>query len=244
MFESIAGDNSKIPTGKRFSSFLMSVVGHSVLVIGFVIVPFLGATDQLPNPPVMLAYVAMPPAPPPPPPPPAPAPASPTVVKRMQELSQSEFAAPVEVPDDIVPESGLARGVDGGMPGGVEGGVPGGVVGGVLGGLPSEAPPPPPPPVEAVRVGGAITRPALLQRVAPEYPEVALLAQLQGLVILEATVDTEGRVETVRVLRSVGLLDEAAIQAVRQWRYSPLTLNGLPTPFILTVTVAFELEGE
>ncbi len=246
MFESIAGDNSKIPTGKRFRSFLMSVVGHSVLVIGFVIVPFLGATDQLPNPPVMLAYVAMPPAPPPPPPPPpAPAPASPKVAKRMQELSQSEFAAPVEVPDDIVPESGLARGAEG-MPGGVEGGVPGGVLGGVLGGLPSEVPPPPPPPapVQAVRVGGAITQPALLHRVAPEYPEVALLAQLQGLVILEATVDTEGRVASVRVLRSVGLLDEAAMQAVRQWRYSPLTLNGLPTPFILTVTVAFELEGE
>jgi TonB family protein len=62
-------------------------------------------------------------------------------------------------------------------------------------------------------------------------------------VILEATVGTEGAVQSVRVLRSAGVLDEPAIAAVRQWRYSPLTLNGRAEPFILTVTLAFRLDG-
>jgi protein TonB len=62
-----------------------------------------------------------------------------------------------------------------------------------------------------------------------------------GTVILEATVDPSGRVRNVRVLRSVPLLDDAAVAAVRQWRYVPLVLNGVPHPFVLTVTVSFSL---
>jgi protein TonB len=73
------------------------------------------------------------------------------------------------------------------------------------------------------------------------YPDVAVHAKVTGAVILEATVDTEGKVESVRVLRSVGLLTNAAIEAVKQWRYSPLVLNGIPTPFVLTVTLTFSL---
>jgi protein TonB len=64
---------------------------------------------------------------------------------------------------------------------------------------------------------------------------------VQGVVILEAVVDREGSVEDVRVLRSIPLLDRAAIDAVRQWRYSPLLLNGRPERFVLTVTVSFSL---
>jgi protein TonB len=63
------------------------------------------------------------------------------------------------------------------------------------------------------------------------------------MVILEATVDTSGQVESVRVLRSVSLLDKAAVEAVKQWRYSPLVLNGVPTPFVLTVTLHFSLRN-
>jgi TonB family protein len=62
------------------------------------------------------------------------------------------------------------------------------------------------------------------------------------MVILEATVDAEGRVQDVRVLRSRGLLDKAAIAAVSRWRYAPLMLNGVPTPFVLTVTLSFALK--
>jgi protein TonB len=135
-----------------------------------------------------------------------------------------------------------------GMPGGVDGGVPGGILGGVVGGIiPSGIlpPPPPPPPAvvrEPIRVGGAITAPALVSRVEPVYPPLAASAHVQGVVILEAVVDREGRVESVKVLRSIPLLDDAATAAVRQWRYSPLLLNGRPERFVLTVTVSFSLD--
>jgi protein TonB len=72
---------------------------------------------------------------------------------------------------------------------------------------------------------------------------VAVHAKLTGTVILEATVAADGTVESVRVLRSVSLLDKAAIDAVKQWRYSPLLINGIPTPFILSVTLQFSLKG-
>jgi protein TonB len=93
-----------------------------------------------------------------------------------------------------------------------------------------------------VRIGGALKAPALIHRVDPEYPQLAVMAQMEGLVILEALVDNSGQVESVKVLRRNGLLDEAAVAAVKQWRYSPLLLNGQPQPFILTVTLSFLLE--
>jgi protein TonB len=81
----------------------------------------------------------------------------------------------------------------------------------------------------------------VIHRIDPEYPRVANDARVHGVVILEAVVNPQGRVATVRVLRSHPLLQDAAVAAVRQWRYAPLLLNGTPTPFVLTVTVAFNL---
>ena len=94
-----------------------------------------------------------------------------------------------------------------------------------------------------MRVGGQIKEPALVYRVDPVYPGVAVSANIEGTVILEAIVDEEGRVESVRVLRSLTVLDKPAIDAVKQWRYSPFLLNGKPEKFILTVAVTFRLEG-
>jgi protein TonB len=119
------------------------------------------------------------------------------------------------------------------------------VVGGVVGGLPEATPPPPPPPAPRapVRVGGRIQAPALVKRVEPFYPALAVSAHVEGVVILEALVDEQGRVVEMKVLRSAGaLLDDAAMTAVRQWRYSPLVLNGIHTRFLLTVTLSFNLE--
>ena len=78
-------------------------------------------------------------------------------------------------------------------------------------------------------------------RLPPKYPPIAVDAQVQGVVILEATVGRDGRVEDVEVLRSIPLLDKAAIDAVRQWAYAPLLLNGQAERFVLTVTVSFSL---
>ena len=148
--------------------------------------------------------------------------------------------APLETPAEIKPEEGISLGVEGGVPGGVEGGVPGGVVGGIVGGLPQEAPPPA---AKLVRVGGQIKTPKLLKKVDPVYPELAKQARAGALIILEATVDATGHVQEVRVLRSAPLFDEAAVEAVKQWAYRPLLLNGVPTPFIVTVTLNFHFQS-
>jgi protein TonB len=121
------------------------------------------------------------------------------------------------------------------------GGDLGGVVGGIPGGVPAEAPPPPPPPPPPVRVGGAIQAPKKIKDQNPTYPPIAQSARVQGVVILEATIGPDGRVQDVRVLRSIPLLDAAAIEAVRQWVYTPTLLNGVPVPVIMTVTVNFTL---
>jgi protein TonB len=149
-------------------------------------------------------------------------------------------AAPVEAPSEIRPESGITGGGEG-VPGGVEGGVPGGVVGGIVGGVP-EAPPPPPPPTQPVRVGGNIKPPTKVKDVRPSYPPIAQSARVQGVVIIEATIGPNGRVQDARVLRSIPLLDQAALDAVRQWEYTPTLLNGVPVPVIMTVTVNFTLQ--
>jgi protein TonB len=229
---------------------LISIVGHVVVLGAVATASILVTTDQLPEVPAMMAFVAAPPAPPPPPPPPPPAAKRRVEAQpaRTEPVVASREAAPVEAPSRIIAEAFIPSTEDvEGVEGGVEGGIAGGVLGGVIGGL-SEAPPPPPPPPPAapakrapVRIGGQLTAPALVHRVNPVYPEVAVLAQVTGIVILEATVDAQGAVESVRVLRSVPLLDRAAIEAVRQWRYTPLVLNGVPSPFVLTVTLSFSM---
>jgi protein TonB len=152
-------------------------------------------------------------------------------------------AAPVEAPKAIVPEAPApAVGVAEGVPGGVEGGVPGGVMGGVVGGLPEAPPPPPPPPSAPVRVGGNIKTPTKTKDVRPVYPPIAQSARVSGVVIIEATIGADGRVKDAKVLRSIPLLDQAALDAVKQWTFTPTLLNGVPVPVIMTVTVNFTLQ--
>jgi protein TonB len=119
----------------------------------------------------------------------------------------------------------------------VDGGVPGGVVGGIVGGLPEA----PPPAVAPVRVGGLVREPKRIVAVAPEYPGLAQLAHLQGVVIIEATINERGRVVNATLLSGVPMLNEAALDAVKKWVYTPTLVNGVPTPIIMTVTVHFRL---
>jgi protein TonB len=146
-------------------------------------------------------------------------------------------AAPTEVPTEIKAEVPIDTSFDRG----VEGGVPGGVVGGVVGGLPEAPPPPPPPPAAPIRVGGVIKQPTKTKDVRPQYPAIAQSARVQGVVIIEAVIGPNGRVQDARVLRSIPLLDQAALDAVRQWEFSPTLLNNQPVPVIMTVTVQFTL---
>jgi len=149
----------------------------------------------------------------------------------------------------VFPPSSEARIVAYGPPAGVEAGT-----GGFIGGA---APPPPPPPapppppwiregaastLAPVRIGGAIKPPTKTKDVRPEYPATAQSSRLQGVVILEVVIGPDGRVDRVAVLRSIPLLDQAAMDAVKEWEFTPTLLNGAPVPVIMTVTVNFTLQ--
>jgi protein TonB len=92
-----------------------------------------------------------------------------------------------------------------------------------------------------VRVGGDIQEPRKVVDAPVVYPDIAKQARVQGIVILECTISPAGDVVKAEVLRSIPLLDQAAIDSVKQWRYTPTLLNGVPVPVIMTVTVSFKL---
>jgi TonB family protein len=92
-----------------------------------------------------------------------------------------------------------------------------------------------------IRVGGAVQPPKKIKHVDPVYPAIAQTSRVEGVVILELTVAEDGTVRDVRVLRSIPLLDQAAVDAVRQWEFTPTLLNGVPQSIIYTVTVTFQL---
>jgi len=240
MFDLVTGDVRHIPNHNAVPLLVSSVI-EAVAVTLVIAVPLLLVATNIPEVPSMMAFVA---AAPPPPPPPPPAPKA-LEATRPAAVVPHGTVIPIEAPSEIKPEAPGPI-VDAGVPGGVEGGVPGGVIGGVLSGVEVAPPPPPPPPAPAaqkpVRIGGDVQAPALLKRVEPIYPPLAVQAHVTGVVILEATVNTRGTVDEVRVLRSVHpLVDREAMAAVQQWQYSPLTLNGHASPFILTVTLSFSL---
>ncbi|MEP7304383.1 MAG: energy transducer TonB [Acidobacteriota bacterium] len=255
MFDLIVGTGERPLRERSVRSKVVAAVIHGVVIVVVIGIPLLLSTDQLPAvEPTMLAFVAAPPAPPPPPPPPLAAAVKPARPVAEPARTTGAFAAPIAAPSIVEPERLTARDQDttGGVLGGVEGGVAGGVLGGIVGGLVAPvAPPPPPPPPPAppqppaiargpVRIGGQITAPALQHRVEPVYPETAAIAHVGGMVILEAVVRADGCVESAKVLRSRHpLLDRAAKEALMQWQYSPLILNGVATPFVLTVTFNF-----
>jgi len=238
LFKDLVESDSKGHKPKRGIFFTISVALHVAGLLAIVIVPLLQA-EELPEPAAAVKAFFVEPAAAPPPPPPPPPPAPKAVVKEAPKPVPQEvkFVAPVEVPQEIKPSAGIDLGTEGGVSGGVEGGVAGGVTGGIVGGLPEG----PPPPVQAVRVGGQIKEPTKTKNVPPVYPDIAKQARVQGIVILECTISPQGRVTDVKVLRGIPLLDQAGIDAVKQWQYTPTLLNGVPVPVIMTVTVNFRL---
>ena len=112
----------------------------------------------------------------------------------------------------------------------------------VSGGGSAGAPPPAPLPAgdAPVRVGGNIATPHKIVDARPVTPPEAVSANLHGVVILEIVIGTDGAVRDAKVLRSLPPFDRAALDAVRQWRYEPTLLNGVPVPVIMTVTVNFQ----
>ena len=122
---------------------------------------------------------------------------------------------------------------------------PAGVPGGTVSHMTEPPPPPPPPPAfdgPALRVGKGIRPPTKTYDVKPVYPPVAADARVQGVVILEIRIDEEGHVSDARILRSIPLLNAAALEAVQQWEFTPTLMNGKRVPVIMTTTVNFTLQ--
>ena len=216
---------------RKWYTLPLSFVIHTSILVVLVVIPLM-AGDVLPSPRVITAFVnsAQPPAPPPP-----------MAVRRVsvQPAPPADFsAAPVEPPEGIKPSDGLVI-----EPESVEPGVPGVIEG--FANLVTPEPQPPPPPVtvvKPVRPGGVITAPTRIKDVLPVYPPMAQSVKVQGDVIIEATIGPDGKVQNAKVLRSVPLLDQAAVAAVLAWEYTPTLLNGQPVPVIMTVTVRFRLQ--
>jgi len=219
---------------------LFSVVAHAVVIAAAIIAPVV-VDGALPTPhqpllfeaaDIMPADIRLP----------KPAPhVGPVPAAAAKSSSVSTIAAPTIEPSDVTPEiepAGTATASDAIV--GVENGVPGGIES--IGGRSVPPPPPPPAPPKPIRVHEGMKAPYKIVDVPPVYPGVAQRARVDGVVILEAVIDAQGRVATVRVLRSIALLDQAAVDAVKQWRFTPALLNAEPVPVVMTVTVNFKLQ--
>jgi protein TonB len=247
MFEDLV-ESSPIPkkTNKPWTIVLSTLL--QVTLLGILILIPLIYTEALPKTMLTTLLVA-PPPPPPPPPPPAPTPVK--VVKPVARLMQAgKLMAPRAIPKEVniikeqdMPPDMSAVGVVGGVPGGVPGGQAGGVLGGIIGGVGSNLPPPPREAPKRIRVGGQVQTAKLVNKVTPLYPPLAKQARIQGTVRLQAVIAKDGSVVELQVLAGHPLLVQAALDAVRQWRYHPTLLNGEPVEVVTTVDVIFTLSS-
>ncbi len=238
--------------GRRTRDFMVSLLVHTLVLTLVILVPLVYTETIDLNAFTRTFLVAPPPPPPPPPPPAATAAAKVTKAPRRVFTAGGKLLAPTAIPKEVAiikeealpPDVGLGLGVEGGVPGGVPGGQLGGVIGGIVGSSPrTQVPPPPPPNARApVRVGGRVMPPKLIYGPQPDYPALAKQAKIQGDVVLDAVIDTQGNVVELSVISGHPLLVPAALAAVRQWKYQPTYLNDEPVPVALHVNVKFRLQ--
>lgn len=243
-------EENHMKTGSRTLSGAIAVLLH-VGVIAGVILAGLYFADPLSIKQYASVILVAPPPPPPPPPPATGEVIKPQVVHHML-MNAGKLITPTMIPKHIaeIKEAPLKldslRGVAGGVPGGVPGGQLGGVLGGVIGGVLNTAAKavPPPPSVQPngpVRVGGHVRQPKVIVKVLPKYPELAREAHVQGQVQIDAVLDKQGNVIEMKVVSGPPLLYQAAINALKQWRYEPTYLNDRPIAVQMIVTINFQL---
>lgn len=226
----------------RILAFPMALAVHAGVILGLIIVPLVQNAD-LPRLETITALLV----------PPPPAPALPAAgrkrpqgrASRIQPASarlgagSGRLMVPVEIPDEISEESLIVLGAWSDLDG-VENGQTGlpvdEYIGRIIGRTADNDIARDTAPAVAV-----VRPPRLIKRVDPAYPEIARQARVFGAVKLEATTDVYGRVRDVRVLESIPLLDQAAMDAVRQWVYEPMVINGKPRGVTFKVTVKFML---
>ena len=157
------------------------------------------------------------------------------------------ISAPVHKAQKAPPPTvGTAGGVEGGVPGGIVGGVPGGALSEMLNSAPSLpvlAKSPVPTPVKRMRVASRVAEANLVYDVAPQYPPEAGRARIEGTVVLMAVIGKDGTVKDVRIENGLPILAQAAIDAVKQWRYKPYMIEGEPVEVDSRITINFTLSA-
>jgi protein TonB len=249
----LVSSETRARTRSQKTSTRVSLVFHVVVVAAIVFVPIF-LPEELPE--QGDRRVVFFDAPPPPPPPLQrgsslrPEQVKPEPTQKVSENTpKPDFVAPIETqqPQEkpLEPEAGVkpedqfgsefgsdlgdALGMEGGVEGGVVGGVPGGVLGGMIGGTGTGA------------VMDFDSPPRVIKQARPQYPQDAFVKKIEGTVLIEALVDSQGRVARARVIQSVPLLDAAALQAVYQWVFHPAIKHGRPVATIIHMPVAFRI---
>src|SRR5271170_1517497 len=242
MFDDLVVSSANPKRTNNSWTVALSAIIQACLLGILILIPLI-YTEALPK--QLLTTFLVPPPPPPPPPPPAAA--IQRIVKPVVRLIHNgQMMAPTVIPkkvqmikeEEMPPDVG-AVGVVGGVPGGQAGGVLGGIIGGSGGGMP----PPPKATPSRIRVGGNVASAKLVRQVTPLYPPIAKTAHISGTVILHAVIAKDGTIQELTYVSGPPLLMKNAMDAVRQWRYSPTLLNGDPVEVDTTISVVFTLGG-
>jgi periplasmic protein TonB len=243
MFDSV-GRETRLGTMTYLASLMMSLVVHVAVLCTVFILPliFFNALNQG----ELLTFLLEPP-----PPPPA-APALRPPVSVAATLSPRVFHTDPNIPPAILPkgvpppsdEEPAVFGLEHLLPeGDAVKGFPGpsSVIPSLIPKEPPKLPTPLPPKDkrEQVKMSGYVLASKLIYKVDPVYPNLARISRISGTVILEASIDEEGNVAELKVLSGHPFLTEAAITAVKQWKYTPTILNGEPVSVLATITVHF-----
>jgi protein TonB len=239
------------PKPKRGLWMPASAVGHVFILAAVILIPIFWPAALPEHPDYIRALIYNPPPPPPPPLPKGSAlvekmkPVKPLTPETQPEKPKLEAIIDVPKEEPLKPEArekdteqagsprgsdiGVPEGMDIGVEGGVVGGVPGGVLGGVVGGTGDGVVMDYDQPAKAIK----LTR--------PSYPQEAFIKKIEGTVEVEILIDATGRVARARIVRSVPLLDAAALQTVREWVFQPALKHGRPVASLATAPVTFRI---
>jgi len=238
MFEDSLIESGGKLKDKRKATTLFSFMVQ-IGIIGFMVLIPLLFTDALPNLTAAMSLVAPPPPPPPPPP------AEVHIVKHVEtDIINGQLRTPTKIPKkvEMIKEEEAPPPMTG-VVGGVPGGVPGGAMNGVIGSIISTNSAVPTIKPQRIRVSSGVTQGLVIHKVDPVYPQIAKTARVQGTVILAAVIGKDGTIQNLHVVSGHPLLTNAAMEAVKQWRYRPYILNGDPVEVDTQVEVHFTLAG-
>ncbi len=248
LFNEALLESHRFKSSSKTLDFLVALLFH-LAVLGGPILAGLYYTDTINLKAFATTLLVAPP--PPPPPPPAPAGVVKAQAPKRVFVSGGKLLAPTVIPKQIAEikeaplEPDSLGGVAGGVPGGVPGGQMGGVIGGVIGGVLNTGAKPVAPPLSGkaapVRVGGRVRPPKVIVQVRPDYPPLARQARIQGQVQIDAILDDQGNVVDMRVVSGPPLLYQAALDALKKWKYEPTYLNDQPIAVEMIVTITFQL---